>query len=260
MKKNKMNNIVKLLLLNSIVFLATSNLKAQSIQQELINIYKVYDSTNYLTFDVKYKYTSDTLFGDYVNDVLEGTYTMAGKKAKYNLGDIDFMQNDSFFVAVYNEEKFILVNDPPNKNAGNILPLRAMMDSIVQVYAAHYTINQSIQNDTAIIKFIEADTLAQFKEFTIKYDSGNYVLYSINYFFEEPPILDPEVEYVMMPPARKRRLSISFSNYHFNNISEKIYDINNYIFWEPDGVYRPVEKYKDFQIYNSKTTVPSVIQ
>src|SRR5260370_24527456 len=90
-------------LLMLMLFSAMSiQIKAQSArispspQQIMADIYKVYDSLNYLTFDLKYTYTSDTLNGDFTNDVLQGSYTMAGKKAKYNLGEIEFMQNDSF--------------------------------------------------------------------------------------------------------------------------------------------------------------------
>src|SRR5689334_14707452 len=64
--------------------------------QIMTEIYKAYDSINYLTFDVKYTYSSDTLNGNFINDALEGSYTMAGKRALYNLGNIQFMQNDSF--------------------------------------------------------------------------------------------------------------------------------------------------------------------
>ena len=49
-------------------------------QEIMANIYKAYDSINYLTFNVKYTYTSDTVNGEFLNDKLEGSYTIAGKK------------------------------------------------------------------------------------------------------------------------------------------------------------------------------------
>ncbi len=92
-KKSIKKNLVIVALLLAIVMLQKSN--AQSTPQEIMNrIYQKYDSLTYLTFDVKYVYSTDTVGGKFKTDVIKGTYTMAGKKALYNIGDIQFMQND----------------------------------------------------------------------------------------------------------------------------------------------------------------------
>lgn len=257
-KKNRLV-ISMLVIITSIGSLETA--KAQmTAQQVMQQVYQAYDSLSYISFDVKYVYGTDTLYGDFKSEVMKGTYTMAGKKAKYNIGDIDFMQNDSFLVAVYNRDKFIIVSDPHTTNTGAELPMRSLMDSMLQVYGQHYTISSGVLENTGIIQFIKADTLAQFNSFRISYNPANYYLSSIEYNFQttEPlPTIDANDttnSFQMMPPtifSRIKRFRIEFSNYRMDNFLENIYSENNYI-WFEDGECKPVEKYKDFKVYYTK--------
>jgi hypothetical protein len=219
-------------------------------------IYKNYDSVPYLSFDVKFNYTSDTAFGNFVNETLTGSYTMAGKKAKYSLGDIDFMQNDSFFIAVYRKDKMILVDDPKTKNIGSQLPNRIQMDSLLANYALHYALTNTVYGlsvDSNILQYTRKDSVAQFDKFSIVYDNRNKQLCKILYEFPEQTQIDTSAtgSGAFINVIQKKKFSIDFFNYRFDNYDDQLYNINNYIYLE-NGVYRPVTLYADFRIYNSK--------
>lgn len=246
---------IKIPVLIALVFMC-SQVAAQVItpQQMLADVYKTYDSLNYLSFNVKYTYTSDTVNGDFVYDMLEGSYTLAGKKAKFNIGDIEFMQNDSFFITVYNNDKFILVADPRNVNAGKELPLRQTLDTLATVWQ-QYSTSVSYNDDTATVTLVKYDSAAQFLKFAVTYDTLQKVLYNIEYVFEEPvPIAETDT----LAPAQQqqamriKRFKIEFFNYRFDNFSESVYDENQYIFFE-EGACTPVDKYHDFRIFYSRT-------
>ncbi len=226
-----------------------------TVSQIMQTIYQNYDSIRYLSFDVKFSYSSDTLLGRFESEEMDGTYTMAGKKAKYRLGDIDFMQNDSFFIAVYNRDKLIFVDEPKMNNTGSQLPMRQQMDSLLSAYSEHYTISNFNQGtDTGVIQLLRADSLAQFDRFSITYDNRNKILYKV--FYEYPEMFldtvglstsstyDPNM-------IQKKRLTIQFLNYRFDNYDDEAYNENNYI-WFENGVCRPVARYNDFKIYYSK--------
>jgi hypothetical protein len=233
--------------------LCSHEVKAQSSAQEVMTqIYKKYDSLSYITFDVKYIYGTDTLYGDFKHEELGGSYTMAGKKAKYNIGDIEFMQNDSFLISVYNKDKFIIVSDPRYNNTGNELPMRPMMDSMIQAYGQHY----NIVTDTTVgnISFEKVDSFAQYKKFFISYETSTKFLKTIQYVFEENQLMNPD-DTTGSPPKysmRQKSLKIEFSNYRLDNFSADLYNENKYV-WFEDGECKPINKYKGFKVYYSKS-------
>jgi predicted transcriptional regulator with HTH domain len=239
-------------------------------QQIMANIYKAYDSLQYLSFNIKYTYTSDTVNGNFTNDMLQGAYTIAGKKSKFNLGDIEFIQNDSFFITVYNDDKYILVADPRHVNTGSELPMRQTIDSLIGAYQQHYDYSYSYVNDDdsslglAQLGFKKADSIAQFEKFSITYDTAQNVLHSIEYIFSEPVIVETD-QSIINPPAPQatlfstKRLRIEFSAYRFENFSDSVYDESQYIFFE-DDVCKPVSKYKDYKIFYSRLGLTNTVE
>lgn len=237
----------------------------QEAKDALSNIYKKYDSLNYLTFDVLYSYNSDTLYGDFTKDEIKSSYTMNGKKAFYTLGDIDFMQNESFLIAIYHKEKFMIVGDPQQNNAGGYLPMRAQMDSLFKMAEWHYSVNLSSIVDTtneittSTITLLANDSIRQFNKYVITYDSSTSLLKSLQYSFmgktDNYAAYDTSGDQnrrILLDVPRKKQLTIQFLNYRFDNISKEIYDENSYIFYE-DGVYKPVSKFADFKLYYTRT-------
>jgi hypothetical protein len=236
------------------------NSKAQTPEQVMERIYQTYDSVRYLSFDIAYTYTSDTVNKNFINDKLKGSYTMAGKKAWFILDDVEFMQNDSFYITVNNREKYILVSDPRNINAGNELPVRPAIDSMMNNYSGQYSISQQVTGDTGTILFERSalvDNGQPFDYFKIIYDTVDHIIYAVEYTFQdETPAMDAEIDtsttIVSADPWHKK-LRIEFTNYRFDNIASEVYNERRFIFFE-DGEYKPVDKYKDFRIFYSRSS------
>lgn len=252
-----------LIICSFLLTLGVVSAMAQSLtpSQALDRLYQSYDSAHYLTFDVKYIYTTDTVNNDFSNEVILGSYTMAGKRAKFNIGNIDFMQNDSFFISIYNQDKFILVSDPQTNNLGSQLPLRSQIDNLFASYGSHYTITNTSDSVTGLIQFIKQDSAAQFDKFSISYDNEMKYINSISYIFHENQYLDsassdtsnvdPPIQNIFL---RKKSLTIEFTNYRVNNVNESIYNQNNYI-WFENGECKPVDKYLGYKVYYSRTGI-----
>lgn len=229
--------------------------RAREVIQEM---YKKYDSLHNISFDVQYHYKSDTLYGDYMIDNIYGSYTMSGRKAKFSMAEIEYIQNDSFFVAVYNKEKMIIVGDPQNNNAGGFLPMRSVIDSLLQSYASHYEIavNENPDDSVHSIAFLAIDSLAQFRKYTIRFSASYNLITSLQYdYIENRGIyhnnenITPEDSLYQYP--RKITLNISFANYRFSNDEPEVYDENNYVWYEA-GTYKPIERYANFRVYSTK--------
>lgn len=227
---------------------------AQQAKAAMQSLYKLYDSTAFITFDVRYNYLTDTVYGDFKNEQMAATYTMSGRKAKFSMGEIEYMQNDSFFITVYNKEKIIIVADSRLQNAGGYMPMRGAIDSVLSSYGSHYLIN--VQNNVAdpagFISFERADSLAMFDKFVINFDTQQKYLTGLTYTFMEESTPDADNAAAALASIMHRRtLKIDFFNYRFDNIDPEIYNENRYI-WNDDGEIKPVAKYEGYKVYNSR--------
>lgn len=251
------------------ILFGMQGIKAQTTVDTARNValefFKTYDSIPYLTFDVRYTLFSDTAYSDFTYDVMNGSYTMSGRKAKYSLGDVDYLQNDSFLIAVYHKDQMMVVSNPPVQNTGSYLPMREALDSLLQAYSGSYDISvKSIINDpetdtVGYIKLIKkaGDTLGQYNLYMIEFDMPRNTIRKVEFEYTEPGLgLTPADEpddglRLLKNTARKKILRIEFFNYRFDNFSDDVYSENNLV-WEEDGEYRPVEKYKNYKIYNTR--------
>ncbi|MDZ4792825.1 MAG: hypothetical protein SGI83_00970 [Bacteroidota bacterium] len=264
----KSSNKLFILFLSLMVFL-NSGVKAQttldSAMNTALNFFKTYDSIPYLTFDVRYTHFSDTAYSDFSYEVMKGSYTMSGRKAKYSMGDVDYLQNDSFLVAVYHKDEQIVVSDPPVQNAGSYLPMRDMLDSLLQAYSTDYNIwvkSTSTDTETDSIGYIRLirklnNTEAAYNRYIIEFDIARNVITKVEFEYTQPGSnlsveQEPnEGQRLLKNTDRRKTLCIEFLNYRFDNFSDNIYSENN-IIWEEDGEYKPVEKYKNYKVYNAK--------
>jgi hypothetical protein len=229
---------------------------SQSLPVETIaKIYERLDTLNYLTFDVNYVYKTDTISGDYENSSLSGSFTLAGNRAFYSIGDIQFMQNDSFLIAVYPQDKIIIVSDPQTSSS---FIFQSAIDSLMSSLALHYTVTtytDSTDSTQGVISFFKADSLARYDRFLIKYDTLENYLTSIQYDFKENSLVEPEDtlqnEQIV---THQKKFIMWFSNYRISNFSDKIYDESNYI-WFENGKCRPADKYKDYRVLYSRSGV-----
>lgn len=226
-----------------------------SPSEAIAKIYQRLDTLNYLTFDVNYVYKTDTINGDYENSSLSGSFTLANNRAFYNIGNIQFMQNDSFLIAVYPEDKIIIVSDPQDSSN---LSFRSAIDGLMDSLAEHYSVTtfmDSTDSTEGVISFLKSDSLAQYDRFLIKYDTLENYLTSIQYDFKENSLVEPEDtlqnEQIV---THQKQFIMWFTNYRIANFSDKIYDESNYI-WFEDGKCKPVEKYKDYRVLYSRSGV-----
>jgi hypothetical protein len=226
----------------------------------LQNIYQSYDSLYNLTFDIKFNYSSDTTLGKSDNETIQGTYTMARKKAHYRLGNLEFMQNDEYFFSVYHNERLLIIDEPKTKNIGKQLPFREIIDSLLQAQSSHYSFskqNISGTTDKAFIKLQRQDSVAQFDEFEIKYNHKTNLVEQIIYKYKEPVVLDSASADILSGnnnaiPLQQKRLTVTFSDYRVLPDADKLFDYNNYIWFNEEEKCLPVKKYKDYQLVNNK--------
>jgi hypothetical protein len=236
-----------------------------SARNTAVNFFRTYDSIPYLTFDVRYSLFSDTVYSDFSYETTKGTYTLSGKRARYTLGEVEYLQNDSFLVAVYHRDEMMVVSNPPVQNSGSYLPLREMLDSLLQSYTANYDFwvkNSTADPDTDSLGYIRlvrkiGDTLGMYNRYIIEFNIEKNVITKVEFEYTEPgrgltPAEEPdEGQRLLKNTDRRKTLRIDFLNYRFDNFSDERYSENNFI-WEDEGEFKPVDKYKNYKVINAR--------
>jgi len=260
----KISTILVLLLFSWGTTIAQSTI--QEARTAALKLYKTYDSLPYVTFDAKYRYFTDTAYSDFTSEVVKGVYTLNGKKARYTLGDVEYLQNDSFLVTVFHKDQMMVISDPPVNNAGSYMPTREILDSLLEVYSEYYDVwvkteasGSTDTGGTGYIKLVRKDNndLAQYNHFIIEFDLERSVITKIEYEYQQPGLGltdqdEPDVSLrLLRNTPRRKTLSIELYNYRFDHLSEADYSENVFI-WEEDGEYKPVEKFKEYKVYNAR--------
>ncbi|MBI3137597.1 MAG: hypothetical protein HYZ15_03325 [Sphingobacteriales bacterium] len=268
MNSQKVNSkLFLLVLVFSVVGVTTlqGQTSLDSARNTALNFFRTYDSIPYLSFDVRYTLFSDTVYSDFSYETTRGSYTLSGKKARYTLGDVEYLQNDSILVAVYHRDEQIIVSDPPVQNTGSYVPLRQTLDSLLTAYSSSYDLwvkTTTADPDVDSIGYIRlvrksADTLGIYNRYVIEYNIERNFITKVEYEFTEPGLGLSSVDEpsegarLLKNTSRRKTLRIEFLNYRFDNFSDDRYSENNFI-WLEDGVYKPVEKYKNYQVYSAR--------
>lgn len=230
----------------------------ETAKADLSEMYKAYDQIKYLSFDVDYSYDSDTLNGDFTHNELKGSYQISSKNTLYKLGDITFMQNDSILIGVYATKKLIVIGDPQSRAINGAVPMRAQIDSLFKIHGQDYDVIVSTKSRYTTISFNGIDSLAQFVKYDIVYDNHTNFIKELQYSFKgitdknlDDPAMEDSTRQRLLKEVRRKRLTISFSNYSEKKIDQQIFDAKNYIVYE-DKMYKPVLKYSDYKIYNTQ--------
>jgi hypothetical protein len=230
--------------------LAAQSPDLDSVKLELYKINKVFDSSRYLGFDVHIDYNSDTLFGKFQQEQMDGRYILNNQRLYYKMGATEYIQNDSFVYNIYHDEKMMMMTKDVMASKSNLFPLKEFADSIIAVYGSTYTITLRNEDDSKVIEFTTSNSSLPYQRFAIYYDSVTHYpdKFEMSFmadisFYEIPDSLAAK----MRIKAPKNRITMQFLNYGFPS-SLEIFDDENYVYFDRVRKrYQPSEKFKGFR-------------
>ncbi len=255
------NKIIKRLTVFALVLVvSTNNASSQtledSIRQDFVAINKTYDSAFYLTFDVDIIYhTDDTIYAgtdsaDYQYSEMQGTYTFHQQKALYKLGDMEYMQNDTFTVALYKANQFLLVGkkNQATQTPGSFVPTKALVDSLMVQMGNNYIFYRYVNDSTTQITFVANDSNWVYKEINIEFESATHYLKKIDYSFKDFGYSQGDP---LLPPYRSARMYFYFRNYRVEHVGNDVFDESKYIRFDGPNTIVPADAYKNYTIYKN---------
>lgn len=218
-----------------------------SIKQELFKINKVFDSSRYLGFDVNIIYTSDTVYGKFDYEEMSGKYILSDRNVYYKMGSTEYVQNDSFTYNIYHDEQMLMMTKDSISAKSSLFPLKEFVDSIITGYAASYTINLRVEEDSKVIEFIATDTIVPYKKFAIYYAQDSYYPDKFEMFFKEGYNNPDTISSTDVLWPTNKRITIIFSNYNQPGSLDIFDDANYVLFDRMRKKYRPSEKFKAYK-------------
>jgi hypothetical protein len=224
-----------------------------SIKTELYRINKIFDSSEYLAFDVNIVYNSDTSYGKYEHEEMSGNYVINNHNMYYKMGTTEYMQNDSFSYNVYNNDKMMVMTKNFVEANSTIFPLKNFVDSILTWYDSLYTITLSNDTDSRIIEFTSSLSNLPYNHFAIYYSADSYHPDKFEMSFVEPlndypDMPDSVISLIKLRPVTKK-ITMYFTNYHSAE-DENIFNDENYVYYDRmKNEYRPAKRFRSYRFY-----------
>ncbi len=230
-------------LLLAVACLPASAQLYSKLAQECYKMYNVFTDTGYLSYTIKYYYSTEKKPATYTDSVItsmkmhQGNYYGKFKTTEY-------MQNSQYLLSIYSANTAIMVSNPVIRNA-TVMPL-AKFDSAFlarEIDSAWITETGNVR----AIKFRFTDSSA-FKNYTINYDKTSYQLQAITYSLKQKYFNKADTAYLPANPL----ITILFTGYSKTKFSDTLFDHTKYIQKDTAaGQFKGVGKYSSFEILST---------
>jgi hypothetical protein len=255
-----------------------------SAKNELYRINKVFDSSQYLGFNLGISYKSDSADVTMETDQMDGNYVLNRHNMYYQMGSTIYVQTDSFAYNIYPDEKMMIMTKNMVLDASTVFPLKNFVDSMVYYYGANYTVSvEAIALDSfEYVRRIRFDKIVtapnpnnpnlplgnqpvegmQYNYFYIDYNYGIELGYyrpiKFEFAYDEEArteILDSSGNNVNTnlnaTYMATKTVTMNFSNFR-PMIGTEVFNDNKYVFYNRQRkIYEPTNEYREYQLTTS---------
>jgi hypothetical protein len=211
------------------------------IEKEFEQVREAYNKLEYLSYNIQYLYAREKVPGDYI-DSLKGSYKVNGKRYWGMLDSVEYIQNDSFFISIYPEEKVMLLNSV----APSWVQANTDWDSIWKLQKEKLKL--SIVEEGGRMK-IEMRYLndSVYKNIELWYNSKSHLMEKMICVMRQPQDFPGEANDNVNNDNEFVIIELRFSNYKTSAFDKSILDIGRYI-KKKEKEFQPSEKYPDYTV------------
>lgn len=225
---------------------------------KLVKINQVFDNAYFVQFNVKYIYSTDTLYGKFDQYERDGNYLIKGNNFHYKLGDVEYMQNDSFAFMLFHSDQTMMLTPRKMNSAADVFPLRQIVDSFLNTYSNYYSID-IIPNEIdgeETITFNTDSANMPYSKFSFTYDKLNHYPTKIVFHYKEYQADHDNEEEDSTSQGhqelRNKTMTLLFSGMTMADTDFGIFRQENYIYFDYQRRrYIPIEKFKNYSFYIS---------
>ncbi|MBS4065891.1 MAG: hypothetical protein KGZ74_15130 [Chitinophagaceae bacterium] len=217
-----------------------------AIDKELKKIQDAYQSRDYLSFNVQYLYSYFKEPETYI-DTVYGSYKLSKNKYWAKMDDVEFIQNDSLLIAVYPEDRVLLIN----RAVPNWVDMISNWEKLWQQQKSK--LQAAVDKSSATGKIVlnyTGDSI--YKRVEIWYNQTTFLTERLVFVIKQPQFL--------MEDGDEEKLSDDFSiievrltAYDSKPFEPFIFSTANYIN-TVNGKVTPSSKYKEYTILSGAPT------
>jgi hypothetical protein len=221
-------------------------LQAQNagIENEFQQIRAAYEKLPYLSYQVQYLYAKEQAPGIYI-DTVNGRYLLHGKKYYGMLDSVEYVQNDSLFIALYPEEQVILLNSA----APSALQANTNWDSIWKQQKENMQVTMTKEGEFTKFDMRFAGD-STYKKIELWYNSKTKLMHAMKYIMREPQELNENDDEDNEQTTQEQPFVIieaRFTNYSTAPFDRAILQTERYV-QKRDKEYQPSVWYKDYTV------------
>ena len=126
----------------------TSSFTIDSLKDDVTKINKIFDSSYFLQFKVQYIYSSNNLVTN-KHDIKqkEGNYLVSGKRFYFDLGDLEYMQDETMAITAIHANKVMLISKNTMPTASSSIQLKSWVEQMINSFQQYYDISLSSNSD-----------------------------------------------------------------------------------------------------------------
>lgn len=238
-----MNNI-KFILYLFFISLYTIPVLAQqvNIEQEFKQMQAAYQNNEYLSYDVQYLYARESSPSSYT-DSLKGNCKIKGNLYWGQIDHVEYIQTDSLFISVYNEDKMILLNS----STPDWLKTNINWDSVWQ--RAKGKTDLSVSEEDGLRKIsMRYHSDSVYKRVELWYTPGDYRIKKMQYVLRQPQELEEADEVPEVVSINEFAIiEIRFSNYSTSFFGKEIFETTRYV-EKNEKEFQPSKNYIDYTV------------
>lgn len=228
-----------------LLLLLFGNAQAQDerIEQEFKKIRAAYEQLEQLSYNIQYLYAKESVPGVYI-DTVNGSYKLNGKRYWGMLDSVQYIQNDSFFIALYPEEKVVLLNSA----VPAWMQTNMQWDSLWKQQKEKLKV--SLEETGGQIR-IEMNYLqdSAYKKIELWYNSKSKLMEKMVYVMRQPEGMEEDMNDEEETVAKNEFVTIEvrFTNYSTAPFDKSVLDLQQYI-QKKEKEYRPSDRYGDYTV------------
>jgi hypothetical protein len=208
-----------------------------------------YMQTPLLSFDVLYRYSSESSPGVYL-DSLRGSYKMDSARYWCLLDSTEMLNTGKFVVILYREDKLMYLT-LPSAGMASANPL-AMADSFfTKKEGLQYGIMHTGSQTRVTIQF---DKGSAYKSLVYDIDDKTGLLMRMTSVVQSDRLYDPSVRQRVTPGDSYAVVETLFSNYRQKKFDAGVFDTGRY-FKKEAGDYKSIAPYDQYKIFLGKTSL-----